>query len=66
VFDGGTLVTAELQTLSLPTDELSAHAFQPGEALDDLMPPRLVRRVRAAIDAQRAGETRYLEHGDAT
>lgn len=63
VFDGGAITRATEDQLSLPRDELVTFAFQPPEALDDLMPSRLVRRLRAAISARERGAVEYLEHG---
>jgi 8-oxo-dGTP pyrophosphatase MutT (NUDIX family) len=63
VFDGGALEPDAQSAFNLPEDELRSFAFQPPQALDNLMPGRLARRLRAAITAQQSGEVTYLEHG---
>lgn len=63
VFDGGELDSGVQDTIGLPADELKALAFQPPEAFDELMPDRLVRRLRAALSARQQHSTVYLEHG---
>jgi len=63
VFDGGMITPASADQLSLPRAELVTFAFQPPEALNDLMPARLARRLRAAISARQRGVLEYLEHG---
>jgi 8-oxo-dGTP diphosphatase len=66
VFDGGVLEPGAQSAFKLPEDELRTFAFQPPEALDELMPDRLARRLRAAITAHRSDEVVYLEHGSPT
>ena len=65
VFDGGVITRGTEDQLSLPRDELVTFAFQPPNALDDLMPARLARRLHAAISARERGSVEYLEHGAA-
>jgi len=63
VFDGGELEPEAQSAINLPQDELRTFAFQPAEALGDLMPGRLTRRLQAAINARRSDAVAYLEHG---
>lgn len=64
VFDGGTLTAGQLDAITLQADELEACEFKGRDDLADALPPRLQRRVRQAIDAWRAGQHTYLEHGE--
>ncbi|MFF4603787.1 NUDIX domain-containing protein [Streptomyces sp. NPDC001339] len=64
VFDGGQLRPEELAEIKLAPDELLAAEFHPADALDQLLIPRLARRVKAAITARGQAHTQYLEHGE--
>lgn len=63
VFNGGQLLADEAAAITLAPDELLASEFHPAEALDDLLIPRLARRVKAAIAARAQAHPQYLEHG---
>lgn len=63
VFDGGVLDAETLERITFPDDEITAFGFHPVEEMDDLLIPRLARRVTAAVTARELGETVYLEHG---
>jgi 8-oxo-dGTP pyrophosphatase MutT (NUDIX family) len=63
VFDGGVL--PEGQVVRLPPDELASYRFIRPEDLDDVMSPRISRRVRAAILGAAEGRLVELEHGTA-
>jgi 8-oxo-dGTP pyrophosphatase MutT (NUDIX family) len=63
VFDGGELTTEQRATIRVDGVEISEYAYHHRSKLDDLLIPRLARRVHAAIDARAKGETYYLEHG---
>ncbi|MBB4917782.1 hypothetical protein FHS44_004902 [Streptosporangium saharense] len=63
VFDGGVLDAETLERITFADDEITAFGFHPVEDLDDLLIPRLARRVAAAVAARELGETVYLEHG---
>jgi 8-oxo-dGTP diphosphatase len=63
IFDGGRLSDLDQAAIVLPSDELEAFAFHAVEDVDSLLIDRLARRVHAAVQARRAGETMYLEHG---
>jgi 8-oxo-dGTP diphosphatase len=60
VFDGGTS-DADPGDLVLPADELSAAAFVPPDDLARHLPPAMVHRLLAAIDATRTHTITYLE-----
>jgi len=63
VFDGGELTGDQLAAIRVDGAEIDRYAYHRRSALDDLLIPRLARRVHAAIDARDAGRTVYLEHG---
>lgn len=64
VFDGGPLTQVEAERqIVLPPDELVAWRFTPSDEFDDILMPRLSRRLAAALDALAAGTTVYLHHG---
>ncbi|QRX92262.1 NUDIX domain-containing protein [Streptomyces noursei] len=63
VFDGGQLHPNELAGIKLAPDELLAAEFRPADDLDELLIPRLARRVKAAITARAEARPTYLEHG---
>ncbi|MFI9081160.1 NUDIX domain-containing protein [Streptomyces sioyaensis] len=63
VFDGGQLHQDDVDGIKLAPDELLAAEFHPAGALDELLIPRLSRRVKAAITARAQTHTAYLEHG---
>lgn len=63
VFDGGTLTPTQLDTITLPDDELEAWDFKARGDLADDLPRRLQRRIGQAIDAWHSGRHVYLEHG---
>lgn len=63
VFNGGELPPEEVASIKLAPDELLAADFHPADQIDELLIPRLARRVKAAIAARQEGGTRYLEHG---
>ncbi|MCC2275758.1 NUDIX hydrolase [Streptomyces sp. ET3-23] len=63
VFDGGQLTQDDVAAIKLAPDELLAAEFHPADAVDQLLIPRLARRVQQAIDARGQTRTRYLEHG---
>lgn len=64
VFNGGVLPPPEVASIKLAADELLAAEFHPSEHLDELLIPRLSRRVKRAIDARTSGIPFYLEHGE--
>lgn len=64
VFDGGLLEAAAVARIRLQVEELASFAFVPPGEVGEWLPPRLVRRVTAAIAARADGTTRYLEHAE--
>ena len=65
VFDGGTLDGELLQSIRLPHEELERWEYVNPTLLDTYLPPRLVLRVSAALNAKERGATTYAEHGHA-
>lgn len=64
VFDGGALTEARLDAIELRPGGIESWAYIAPEELFVMTPPRLCRRVTAALDARAAGGgTRYLEGG---
>jgi 8-oxo-dGTP pyrophosphatase MutT (NUDIX family) len=66
IFDGGTLSAQQIATIRVDGTEIGEFAFCEQDDLDDLLIPRLARRVLGAISARAAGGAVYLEHGVAT
>lgn len=64
VFDGGTLDDADQSAIRLQTTELNEHRYVSLVEADKMTIPRLVRRLSAALQAQRENRTVYLEHGE--
>ncbi|MEU7640870.1 NUDIX hydrolase [Streptomyces sp. NPDC039016] len=63
VFDGGQLRPEQFTEIKLAREELLAAKFQPADHLEELLIPRLARRVKAAITARSRSHPQYLEHG---
>lgn len=63
VFDGGELTQQQLDKIHVDGVEIGEYAFHDRDSLNNLLIPRLGRRLHAAIDAHAKGETVYLEHG---
>jgi 8-oxo-dGTP diphosphatase len=63
VFDGGVLSAADRERLAVRDPEISAFRFVTHPELLELLGPRLRRRVGQALEALRAGTTRYLQDG---
>ena len=63
IFDGGELTDEQHAAIWVDGVEIDKYAYHHRSQLDDLLIPRLARRVHAAIDARAKGETQYLEHG---
>ncbi|MEU9155377.1 NUDIX hydrolase [Streptomyces sp. NPDC048417] len=64
VFDGGELTREDFASIKVAPDELLTAEFFPSEQLDELLVPRLSRRVKAAIASRANGGPVYLEHGE--
>jgi 8-oxo-dGTP pyrophosphatase MutT (NUDIX family) len=63
VFDGGILPVEERAQINLDGVEIGEYAFHTADQIDELLIPRLARRVHAAIDARSPAATSYLENG---
>lgn len=63
VFDGGVLSGQQVAAIRVDGAEISEFAFHDEGQVDDLLIPRLSRRVHAAIAARADGRAVYLEHG---
>ncbi|MFI9238498.1 NUDIX domain-containing protein [Streptomyces sp. NPDC053079] len=63
VFDGGELQPEDIDAIKIAAGELLAAEFHPAEAIEDLLIPRLARRVKRAIAARGGPHPEYLEHG---
>jgi ADP-ribose pyrophosphatase YjhB (NUDIX family) len=62
VFDGGLLGAASVARIRLQAEELSSYAFVPPGEIGKWLPPRLIRRITAAVAAKADGTIHYLEH----
>ena len=63
IFDGGHLRPDNLAAIRLDDGELSSFGFYDLATADQLLIPRLARRLAAALSAHQRRETWYLEHG---
>ncbi|MFI0743157.1 NUDIX domain-containing protein [Streptomyces sp. NPDC021100] len=63
IFDGGLLDRHHYEAIHPADGEVLEARFHPREAIDDLLIPRLARRVHQAVTARDATAVRYLEHG---
>ena len=63
IFDGGTLTSERISRLKLLDGELRAFEFCTGEEAADRLRPYLWQRAAHALQAQKTGETRYLQDG---
>jgi ADP-ribose pyrophosphatase YjhB (NUDIX family) len=62
VFDGGLLDPGTLARIRLQAEELASYMFVEAGDVGDWLPPRLLRRITAAIAARADGTIHYLEH----
>jgi 8-oxo-dGTP pyrophosphatase MutT (NUDIX family) len=62
VFDGGVLTDEQISAIQLRSEELDELRFVDPSALDDILVPRLARRIAACLRAGRNGGV-YLEDG---
>ncbi|HEX4787283.1 MAG TPA: NUDIX hydrolase [Actinospica sp.] len=63
VYDCGVLDARQQARITLPLDELSEHRFVAPEALGELLPGRLARRVLEAVRQRDLGGTADQENG---
>ena len=63
VFDGGATWPEIRSQVTLASEELSEFRFFRDSELPNALTDRLLRRVRASVQAAANRDTRYLEHG---
>ena len=63
LFDGGVLASEQIAGIQLRPEELDGYDFIAPDALDNVLVPRLARRVKACLRAREAGTSIYLEDG---
>ncbi|MBL7494541.1 NUDIX hydrolase [Frankia sp. AgB1.9] len=63
LFDGGTLARRWQRDIALQAEELTGWSFTAVADIPAVLPPRLSRRVLAAIAVRSSGGPTYLEHG---
>lgn len=64
VFDGGLLGERTARSIRLQAEELASYRFVPPREIGEWLPPRLIRRVSAAVVAKDDGTIHYLEHAE--
>ncbi|TBL30045.1 NUDIX hydrolase [Verrucosispora sp. SN26_14.1] len=65
VFDGGTLSPERESAIRFVDAEVTEWRYVPTDDLEQHGPPRLARRIRAAIAVHSNGGSTYAEHGNA-
>ena len=63
VFDGATLTAEQIAAIRLQPEELDRYELMPASALNDVLVPRLARRVEACLRLRGSGAGIYLEEG---
>jgi 8-oxo-dGTP diphosphatase len=63
VYDGGLLMTAEIDAITLPEDELAGFAFVAAEEVATRATPLVGRRIAASLEAKATGTAVSLEDG---
>ncbi|GIJ26491.1 hypothetical protein Vqi01_16530 [Micromonospora qiuiae] len=63
IFDGGTLDAEQERDIRFTDGEITEWRYVHGDDLEQHGPPRLARRIRAAIAAHSNGGSTYAEHG---
>jgi DNA-binding transcriptional MerR regulator/ADP-ribose pyrophosphatase YjhB (NUDIX family) len=63
VYNGPTLSSHQSAAITLPQAELRSWAWCTDDELQDRLPPHMLRRTRAALQARAEGTTLYLENG---
>lgn len=64
VFDGGVLGEPAVGSIALQAEELASYRFVAPGTVDEWLPPRLVRRITAALAAREDGTIHYLENSE--
>lgn len=65
IFDGGSLDAEQERDIRFADGELTEWRYIPAHGLEQHGPPRLARRLRAAIATHGNGGSTYAEHGTA-
>ncbi|GAA2190718.1 NUDIX hydrolase [Micromonospora lupini] len=65
IFSGGPLSLEQERDIRFADGELTEWRYVSAESLEEYGPPRLARRIRAAIAALNNGMSSYAEHGTA-
>lgn len=65
LFDGGTLTAEQIAGIRLRPRELDRFEFVDPEAVDEMLVPRLARRVAACLRVRASAGSVYLEDGNA-
>ena len=63
IFDGGVLAAEHQLDIRPDPGEVAEWRFETADSLEELMPPRLSRRLFTAIGARSNGRGAYAEHG---
>jgi len=63
IFDGGVLPEQEIQAINMPDGELRGFRFCNREDIEQLVRPRLWRRLKSTFNALASGDGVYLEDG---
>jgi len=63
IFDGGTLTSEQITSLKLLDGELRTFEFCTAEEAADRLRPYIWQRAAHALQAQKTGETRYVQDG---
>ena len=63
IFDGGPLTDHDVAAMVFEDGEIAEARLVIVDEVDGLTRPRLVRRIRTAVDAKRGHRTAYAEHG---
>jgi 8-oxo-dGTP diphosphatase len=63
IYDGGILSSAEIDTITVPEDELDGFAFVPPDQVSARVRPVVGRRIEACLQALATGSVAALEDG---
>ena len=63
IFDGGTLGDDDLARIAFVDGEIDQYRYLSATDIDRLVPARLARRIRTALEAKHNRQAIYAEHG---